>query len=97
MQLLELERTLALLAFEKPESSPYADLLQLAHRQQLASEVNEAVLIEQSGCTDESKPQLGTIIKLLLWTQGELEKKKVKFQKMNDLATASIIGNQQSD
>jgi len=93
LQLQELERTLALLAFDSPETSPYADLLQLAHRQQLASEVNESILKEQSGSNDDSKPQLVTLIKLLMWTQGELEKKKVKFPKMTDLATATIIGN----
>jgi len=82
---------LALLAFDKPEHSPYSDLLHLSHRQQLASEINEAILHDLSGSIDESKPQLVTLIKLLLWTQSELEKKKVKFPKMNDLATASIF------
>jgi len=90
LQLKELERTLALLAFDRPENSPYADLLQLSHRQQLASEINEAILLDQSGSVDESKPQLVTLIKLLLWTQNELEKKKVPFAKMTDLTGATI-------
>ena len=33
--LQELERTLALLAFEDPATSPFADLLQPSHRQQV--------------------------------------------------------------
>ena len=37
--LQELERTLALLAFEDPASSPFADLLQLSHRQQVVFEL----------------------------------------------------------
>ena len=35
MVLEELERTLALLAFEDPEKSPYGDLLSFSHRQKV--------------------------------------------------------------
>lgn len=99
MQLKELERTLALLAFDRPENSPFADLLQLSHRQQLASEINEAILLDQSGSVDESKPQLVTLIKLLLWTQNELEKKtpRIAFEKMTDLTNATISKSPNSD
>lgn len=92
LQLAELERTLALLAFDKPENSPYADLLQLSHRQQLASEINHSILKEQIGSDDVSKPQLVTLVKLLLWTQDELRKKKIPFSEMTDLSTATIQG-----
>lgn len=34
--LSELERTLALLAFDKPEGSPFGDLLHLSHRQKVS-------------------------------------------------------------
>lgn len=99
LQFEELERTLALLAFDKPETSPYSDLLQLAHRQQLASEVNEAILNETLGSSESAKPQLVTLVKLLLWTQNELDKKKIKYPKMTDLTTATILGqeNNKSD
>jgi hypothetical protein len=93
LQLPDLERTLSLLAFDKPESSPYSDLLHSSHRQQLASEVNEAILKEQSGEGEASKPKLVTLIKLLLWTQNELDRKKVKYTKMNDLTSASFSSN----
>ncbi len=93
LQLPELERTLSLLAFDKPESSPYSDLLHSSHRQQLASEVNEAILKEQSGEGEASKPKLVTLIKLLLWTQNELDRKKVKYTKINDLTSASFSSN----
>jgi len=92
LQLLDLERTLALLAFDRPETSPYADLLQLSHRQQLASEINEEILRDQMGSHDVARPQLVTLVKLLLWTQNELDKKKVKYPKMTDLTTATISG-----
>lgn len=92
LQFDELERTLALLAFDKPETSPYSDLLQLSHRQQLASEINEAILNETLGLSESAKPQLVTLVKLLLWTQNELDKKKVKYPRMTDLTTATITG-----
>jgi len=93
LQLPELERTLSLLAFDKPENSPYADLLHASHRQQLASEVNEAILREQSGEGHAAKPKLVSLIKLLLWTQNELDKKKAKFTKISDLMSASFSSN----
>ena len=40
----QLERTLALLAFEDPEKSPYGDLLSYSHREEVASELNAAIL-----------------------------------------------------
>lgn len=38
--LSELERTLALLAFEKPQNSPFADLLEQSHRQKVSTNKN---------------------------------------------------------
>merc|ERR1712154_676081 len=40
----ELERTMALLAFEEPMNSPFADLLSHSHRQKVASELNSSLL-----------------------------------------------------
>jgi hypothetical protein len=83
LELNELERTLALFAFDKPEDSPYSDLLRVSHRQQLASEVNETILKEQSGSAESSKPHLVNLVKLMLWTQSELEKKKIPFLRVD--------------
>uniref|UniRef100_A0A182P295 CTLH domain-containing protein n=1 Tax=Anopheles epiroticus TaxID=199890 RepID=A0A182P295_9DIPT len=84
----ELERTLALLAFEKPQNSPFADLLDHTHRQKVASELNAAILkMEQQ---EQSNPRVINILKLILWAQTELDKKNVKYPKMMDLASASI-------
>ncbi|XP_053678272.1 glucose-induced degradation protein 8 homolog [Anopheles nili] len=84
----ELERTLALLAFEKPQHSPFADLLDQTHRQKVASELNAAILkMEQQ---EQSSPRMINILKLILWAQTELDKKNVKYPKMNDLASAAI-------
>ena len=93
LPLSELERTLALFAFDKPENSPYSDLLHISHRQQLASEVNETILKEQSGTDEPCKPHLVNLVKLLLWTQNELEKKKISFNKMVDLIDCTFEDN----
>jgi len=85
--LVELERTLALLAFEDPETSPFGDLLHPSQRQKVASELNAAILESENR---ESSPKLANFLKLLLWSQEELDNKKVKYPKMTDLAKGEI-------
>lgn len=80
-----IERTLALLAYEDPSNSPYHDLLNVSNRMQLASEVNEIILKETTGNIETPKPRLVTLLKLLYWTQNELEWKKVAYPKLDDL------------
>lgn len=87
----EMEKTLALLAYEKPDKSPYANLLRDSRRFQLASEINEIIIQETIGDVESSKPRLVTLIKLLLWTQSELERKKIQFPKMTDLVNGTIL------
>lgn len=84
----ELERTLALLAFEKPQNSPFADLLDLTHRQKVASELNAAILKTEQ--QEQSSPRMINILKLILWAQTELDKKNVKYPKMMGLASGTI-------
>ncbi|XP_031629481.1 glucose-induced degradation protein 8 homolog [Contarinia nasturtii] len=84
----ELERTLALLAFEKPQNSPFADLLEQSHRQKVASELNAAILKTQH--CENTSPRIISLLKLILWAQNELDKKNVTYPKMNELATATI-------
>lgn len=82
--LSEMERTLALLAYENPDKSPYAGLLEESHRLQLASELNDIILQETSGNIEPTKTRLIDLMKLLYWTQNELEKKKIPFEKVTD-------------
>ncbi|XP_021957871.1 glucose-induced degradation protein 8 homolog [Folsomia candida] len=84
----ELERTLALLAFEDAEISPFGDLLALSHRQKVASELNTAFLGQEN--KDSSVSKLAYLLKFVLWAQEELDRKKVKYPKMTDLAIALI-------
>lgn len=83
----ELEQTLALLAFDNPEKSPFGELLHLSHRQKVASELNAAIL-EQEHMEPTSK--LSNFLKLLLWAQDELDAKKIKYPKMTDVSTGAI-------
>ncbi|XP_008067745.1 glucose-induced degradation protein 8 homolog isoform X2 [Carlito syrichta] len=85
--LTEMERTLALLAFDSPEESPFGDLLHMMQRQKVWSEVNQAVLDYENR---ESTPKLAKLLKLLLWAQNELDQKKVKYPKMTDLSKGMI-------
>lgn len=89
--LTEMEKTLALLAYEHPDKSPYAGLLQPSHRLQLASEINDTILQETVGNIEPTKPRLVTLLKLLFWTQNELEKKKIQFPKMTDLVNGTVV------
>jgi len=84
----DIERTLALLAFDEPEKSPFGDLLHPSHRQKVASEVNAAILKLEN--QKETTPQLTKLLKLILWSQEQLDRRKVSYPKMTDLATANI-------
>lgn len=84
----ELERTLALLAFEKPEFSPFSDLLDQTHRQKIASELNAAILKQEH--QEYPSPRMVNILKLILWAQAELDKRNISYPKMTDLANATI-------
>jgi len=84
----ELERTLALLAFEDPEKSPYGDLLSYSHRQKVASELNAAILKAEH--SDNTQPKLAIGLKLVLWAQNELDKKRIRYNRMVDLSTGKI-------
>lgn len=83
----ELERTMALLAFENPQESPFSDLLQTVQRHRLASEANSAILEFEN---QESNAKLNILIKMLLWSQDLLDKKGVNYPKMTDLSNARV-------
>lgn len=93
--LSELERTLALLAFEDPEKSPFGELLHLSQRQKVASELNAAIL------EVDATPKLANLLRLLLWSQEELNKNKVKYPQMALLPHAAqptvILQKDESD
>lgn len=82
----ELERTVALLAFEDTASCPVGDLLDMSQRQKTASELNAAILTSQS---HEKDPKLPSLLKLLVWVQNQLND-KAAFPRINDVVTATV-------
>lgn len=84
----ELERTLALLAFEKPQESPFADLLEQSYRQKIASELNAAIL--RCEHNEDSMPKMMFLLKLILWAQTRLDSRSINYPKMKDLETAQL-------
>jgi len=79
----ELERTMALLAFEEPINSPFADLLSHSHRQKVASELNSSLL--RAAHIHPVHPKLAGVLKMLLWVQDELDRKGIRYSKTIDL------------
>ena len=87
--LAELERTIALLAFDPSSTaSPVADLLDVSQRQKTASELNAAILSSQS---QEQESRLPCLLKMMLWAQDQLDE-KVNFPRINDLVSARLEG-----
>ncbi|KAI9209126.1 CTLH/CRA C-terminal to lish motif domain-containing protein [Polychytrium aggregatum] len=82
----ELERTMALFAFEDTSSSPVGDLLDNTQRQRTANELNSAILTAQC---QEKDPKLPSLLKMLVWAQTQLEEKAV-FPKVRDFVTAKL-------
>ncbi|KAF8755858.1 hypothetical protein HU200_011138 [Digitaria exilis] len=68
----EIEKTVALLVFEDGKNCPYGELLDVSQRLKTASEVNAAILTSQS---HEKDPKLPSLLKMLLWTQNQLDEK----------------------
>ena len=88
-----LEKAMALLVYEEPKLSPFSDLLNLSQRQMVASELNAAILQNKH---EETTPKLAGAIKLLLWSQNELDKKQAKYPKMTDIANGTIKTSSES-
>lgn len=86
--LRELERTLALLAFEDPTRSPFADLLDVRHRHKVASEVNTAILKTEH--EESTQAKLYSLVRIILWAEEELTKKKVRFPRLSDISGGQV-------
>ncbi|XP_059623134.1 protein GID8 homolog isoform X2 [Cornus florida] len=82
----ELERTVALLAFEDFTNCPVGELLDISQRLKTASEVNAAILTSQS---HEKDPKLPSLLKMLIWAQNQLEE-KASYPRIKNLSTAAL-------
>ncbi len=74
----ELERTMALLAYENPlenAPSPYVELLQPAHRHQVAAELNAALLrLEHRG----TAARLTSVQRMMHWAEVQLDRRQMQ-------------------
>lgn len=82
----EVERTVALLAFEDPSTSPIGDFLDISQRQKTASELNAAILTSQS---HEKDPKLPSLLKMLIWAQNQLDE-KASYPHITDFVNATL-------
>ncbi|KAL4202064.1 hypothetical protein AMTRI_Chr02g219150 [Amborella trichopoda] len=82
----ELERTVALLAFEDVSNCPVGELLDISQRLKTASEVNAAILTSQS---HEKDPKLPSLLKMLIWAQNQLDE-KATFPRIKNFSTAAL-------
>lgn len=82
----ELERTVALLAFEDVANCPVGDLLDISQRLKTASEVNAAILTSQS---HEKDPKLPSLLKMLVWAQNQLDE-KAAYPRITNLSSANL-------
>ncbi|XP_052899376.1 glucose-induced degradation protein 8 homolog [Anopheles moucheti] len=84
----EIGRTLTLLIFEDPLTSPYGELLQQSHRDKVACAVNEAIFRRTN--PEISAATLEHLCKMVFWSQEQLSKGKVRFIAMKNIATATL-------
>ncbi|KAG6387187.1 hypothetical protein SASPL_152373 [Salvia splendens] len=82
----ELERTVALLAFEDVANCPVSELLDISQRLKTATEVNAAILTSQN---HEKDPKLPSLLKMLIWVQNQLDK-KASYPRINDISAAAL-------
>ena len=83
----ELEQTLSLLAFSDANTSPFAELLQPSQKLKLVSEINAALLASQD---QEAASKLDMLMKLVIWSQGQLEKKGLDFPKLANITDGKL-------
>ena len=87
----ELEQSLALLAFDDLNTCPFSELLQHSQRLKVVSELNAALLASQD---QEATSKLSTLMKLVLWSQEQLEKKGLTFPKLPNIAAGKVQQSQ---
>lgn len=84
----ELEKTVALLAFDDPRCSPVGELMDASQRQKTASELNAAILSSQC---HETEPRVALLLKMMLWAQQRLDERLI-YPKIVDLVAAQPGG-----
>jgi len=68
-------------------SCPFSDLLEHSQRLKVVSELNSALLASQD---QEATSKLSTLMRLVLWSQNQLEKKGLTFPKLTNIAAGKL-------
>jgi len=90
----ELERTMALLAFDVTNTtSPVASLLETRQRLKVASEVNAALLVNQG---QEKEAKLVDLLRMVKWAQDKVAGQGAIFPRLTNLADASFPSSSSS-
>ena len=58
---------------------------------QIASELNSAILKMEN--YESPTPKIAILLKLIVWAQEKLDKKKVRYPKMTDFENATLDGS----
>lgn len=77
---------MALLVFDINSKNQIGSLLENSQRQKTASELNAAILTAQC---QEKDSKLPLLLKLLVWTQNQLDE-KLSYPKMTNFATGEF-------
>ena len=83
----ELEKTMALLVFDKPLESPYGYLMEISHRQIIANETNNALLVYQN---QQSESDLSMLVKMVTYMEDKLDKKSLRYPKLTDIPAGKL-------
>ncbi|CAA7020797.1 unnamed protein product [Microthlaspi erraticum] len=83
----ELERTITLRVFDDPYPCQYKELIDTSRRFKSASEVNAAILTNQTG---EKGSKLERLLKMLFWTQDQADEKAL-YPRLSDLSTCQSL------
>ncbi|CAF4553324.1 unnamed protein product, partial [Rotaria magnacalcarata] len=75
---------MALLVFDKPLESPYGYLMETSHRQIIANQINNALLVHQN---QQSESDLSMLVKMVNYIEDKLDKKSLRYPKLIDIPT----------
>ncbi|CAF4409256.1 unnamed protein product, partial [Rotaria magnacalcarata] len=76
-----------LLVFDKPLESPYGYLMETSHRQIIANQINNALLVHQN---QQSESDLSMLVKMVNYIEDKLDKKSLRYPKLIDIPTGKL-------
>merc|ERR1739838_825458 len=90
----ELERAMGLLAYDKPEKSPFSDLLKPTYRLKVWTSVNEAI---RSLKREKTKSQLDKLTRYVHWSQQLLTERDISYTRLTDFVDSKFSDDEGTD